>query len=331
MTTVLEAINRGLRRCLAESDDVYLLGEDVLDPYGGAFKVSRGLSSAFPERVITTPISEPGFVGLAVGMALRGLRPIVEIMFGDFLTLGTDQLINHASKMRWMSADEARVPLVLRTPMGGRRGYGPTHSQSLEKHFLGTPGLRVVAPNPWFSPEELIARAVLHDDDPVLFVEHKILYGISVWNANEESEFDVVLSNNLYPTARVRIDGAPEPVTTLAAYGYASHLAAEAMRQLAYEHEVFTEVIAPMQISPMRTELLAESAQATGAVVTIEEAPGEFGWGSEVIAALELGGLERLRKRRVAAQAMPVPASGPLEAAVLPQIDDIVAAVLDLA
>ena len=123
-----------------------ILGEDVLDPYGGAFKVTRGLSTAFPERVQTTPISEAGIVGVAAGMALRGLRPVVEIMFGDFITLAADQLVNHAAKFRWMYNDQVRVPLVIRTPMGGRRGYGPTHSQTLEKLFLGVPGLKVLAP-----------------------------------------------------------------------------------------------------------------------------------------------------------------------------------------
>ena len=110
MTTVLASINQGLKTCLRESEAVYLFGEDILDPYGGAFKVTLGLSTAFKERVVTTPISEAGFIGLATGMAMRGLRPVVEIMFGDFITLGMDQLINHAAKMRWMSADEVRVP-----------------------------------------------------------------------------------------------------------------------------------------------------------------------------------------------------------------------------
>ncbi len=141
MTTVLASLNSALRQALTQDERVLLLGEDILDPYGGAFKVTRGLSEAFPERVLTTPISEAGFTGVATGMALRGLRPVVEIMFGDFVTLIADQLINHAAKFRWMYNDQVSVPLVVRTPMGGRRGYGPTHSQTLEKLFLGVPGL----------------------------------------------------------------------------------------------------------------------------------------------------------------------------------------------
>ena len=147
MPTVLDSLNQSLHQLLDADQRVVVLGEDILDPYGGAFKVTRGLSSRFPGRVLTTPISEAAIVGLASGLALRGLRPIAEIMFGDFLFLAGDQLVNHAAKFRWMYNDEVRVPLVIRAPMGGRRGYGPTHSQSIEKHFMGVPGLWVVAPH----------------------------------------------------------------------------------------------------------------------------------------------------------------------------------------
>ena len=147
MTSVLDSLHQGLKAVMARDTRVYLLGEDILAPYGGAFKVTRDLSDLYPDRVLTTPISEAGIVGLASGMALRGLRPVVEIMFGDFTTLIADQLINHAAKFRWMYNDQVRVPLVVRTPMGGRRGYGPTHSQTLEKHFLGVPvDLHLVPP-----------------------------------------------------------------------------------------------------------------------------------------------------------------------------------------
>ncbi|TFH34461.1 MAG: alpha-ketoacid dehydrogenase subunit beta, partial [Anaerolineales bacterium] len=206
MTTVLQALNHGLRQCLEGSSEVYLLGEDILDPYGGAFKVVQGLSTDFPERVLTTPVSEAGIVGVGVGMALRGLRPVVEIMFGDFLTLAADQLINHAAKFRWMSNDKVRVPLVVRTPMGGYRGYGPTHSQTLEKHFFGTPGLRVVAVNTLVNPQTIIARVVLEEDDPVLFVEHKLLYPQALFSAGDE--FVLEQTGGRYPWTTLRIAGA---------------------------------------------------------------------------------------------------------------------------
>ena len=140
MSNVLESINQGLHGMMAADARVIVLGEDILDPYGGAFKVTKGLSSAYPDRVLTTPISEAAIVGLASGLALRGLRPVAEIMFGDFLFLAGDQLTNHAAKFQWMFNDQVRVPMVVRAPMGARRGYGPTHSQSIEKHVMGVPG-----------------------------------------------------------------------------------------------------------------------------------------------------------------------------------------------
>ena len=134
---------------------------------------------------MTTPISEAGIVGVATGMALRGLRPVVEIMFGDFLTLAADQLINHAAKFRWMYNDQVRVPLVIRTPMGGRRGYGPTHSQTLEKLFLGVPGLRRGGGIRPGRPGELLAQLILEGEDPDLFIENKLLYTLPLFQASD--------------------------------------------------------------------------------------------------------------------------------------------------
>ncbi|MCJ7678899.1 MAG: hypothetical protein MUO35_14385, partial [Anaerolineales bacterium] len=233
MTTVLESLNQALRSCLADSADVRLLGEDILDPYGGAFKVTRGLSSEFPDRVITTPVSEAGIVGVGVGMALRGLRPVVEIMFGDFVLLAADQLVNHAAKLRWMTGDEVRVPLVVRTPMGGGRGYGPTHSQSLEKHLLGAPGLRSVAATALGDAGALLRTSVLADDDPVLFIEHKLLYGSALLPAGVGADFEIQASEDRYPVYRVRVAGAPGPSVTLASYGYPAEQARLALKTLA--------------------------------------------------------------------------------------------------
>ncbi len=154
-------LNRALHESMEVDGTVHILGEDILDPYGGAFKVTKGLSTKFgSERVHTTPISEGSIIGVASGMALRGLRPVAEIMFGDFLALGMDQLINHVSKWRYMFNDQVTVPLVVRTPMGGRRGYGPTHSQSIEARFLGLPAIKVVAPSRFGSPADLLKTAI---------------------------------------------------------------------------------------------------------------------------------------------------------------------------
>ncbi len=159
-STYLQSLNRGLHTAMAANDKVHFAGEDVLDPYGGAFKVSAGLSNRFPARVHTTPISEGAIVGLASGMALRGPKPVVEIMFGDFMTLTFDQILNHAVKFGTMYGQPVDVPMLIRTPMGGRRGYGPTHSQSIEKHFFGIPGLKIISPSHVHVPGELLVRAL---------------------------------------------------------------------------------------------------------------------------------------------------------------------------
>jgi pyruvate/2-oxoglutarate/acetoin dehydrogenase E1 component len=324
MTTVLESMKHGLQSCLQASDQVILLGEDLVDPYGGAFKVTRGLSTDFPGRVLSTPVSEAGIVGLGVGMALRGLRPVVEIMFGDFLMLAGDQLLNHAAKMRWMSNDQARVPLVVRTPMGGRRGYGPTHSQSLEKHFLGAPGLRTVALTALGDPAQLIEQVVLHDDDPVLFVEHKLLYATQV--QDQPADCELLQSGNAYPVFRIRVSGAPAPSLTLAAYGYSAELARQAILKLAYEEELFAELVVFTQLSPFEDQALVESLAQTGRLLTIEEGSRQLGWGAECVARMAEALGPSLRAARLGAADTPIPAAGTLEEATLPQLVDILKA-----
>jgi len=330
MVTVLDALNDALHMCLAESDQVYFLGEDILDPYGGAFKVAKGLSSAFPERVVTTPVSEAGIVGLGIGMAARGLRPVIEIMFGDFIALAADQLINHAAKLRWMSNDVVRVPLVVRTPMGGRRGYGPTHSQTLEKHFIGTPGLRVVAVSDLDDPGNLLYRAVMEDDDPLLFIEHKVLYSCPVQPISDADEFIIHVHGGRYPTYLLTVVGAPPPKFTLVAYGYMAVLARQAVQVLTFKHEVFTELLIPTQLSPFNPDLLLERLSSTKQCLTLEEGTHTLGWSAEVTTqAVESLG-SGINARRLTALDSPVPAAGPLEEAVLPGVEDIVDMVLDM-
>ena len=338
MTTVLESLNLALHTAMQADPGVYLLGEDLLDPYGGAFKVARGLSTAFPDRVLTSPISEAGLVGLASGMALRGLHPVVEIMFGDFLTLAADQLINHAAKFRWMYNDQVRVPLVVRTPMGGRRGYGPTHSQSLEKHFLGTPGLRVLAPCDLGDPGLLLRRAIL-DDDPVLFIENKLLYLCRIPSGKDLADLELTthypdsaaapgLDAQAYaPAFTLRMRGAPPARLTLVAYGYMAHLARRAMVQLAYENEIFTELVILTQLAPFTIQPVLDSVMQTGRVLAIEEGSLSLGWGAEIIARVAAAlGRRLLASLRLAALDSAIPASGPLEAETLPDIAAIIQA-----
>jgi pyruvate/2-oxoglutarate/acetoin dehydrogenase E1 component len=321
---VLSSLNQTLHECMDTDDRVHFLGEDILDPYGGAFKVARGLSTAFPDRVHTTPVSEAGIVGAGVGMALRGLLPVVEIMFGDFITLAADQLINHAAKLRWMSNEQVQVPLVVRTPMGGHRGYGPTHSQTLERMYLGVPGLWVVAASALVDPGQLLSTSILLDPDPVLFIEHKLLYQQELTPLGQLKEFVGELSSDRYPTAKLRIKGAPAPQITVAAYGYSAELARQAMVELAYQYEIFSEMILFSQLSPLPTGFLLDSLSTTTRLLTVEEGVHTHGWGAEVVAAAQERAAGPFLAKRVAARDMPVPAAGPLEKFVLPSTRRIV-------
>jgi pyruvate/2-oxoglutarate/acetoin dehydrogenase E1 component len=330
MPTVLESLNGALHDAMAADERVLVLGEDVLDPYGGAFKVTKGLSTAHPDRVLTTPVSEGGIVGVAAGMALRGLRPVVEIMFGDFTTLIVDQLANGAAKFGWMFDDQVQVPLVVRTPMGGRRGYGPTHSQSIEKLFCGVPGLRVLAAGAVTDPGALL-RAAIDDDGPVLFVENKVLYPMPVLDRSTAAEIELEVHEHVVgaPSCTLRVAGGGPPTVTLAAHGHMAELARAALVELAYEHEVFAELVVVTQLAPCDVTAVAGSVARTGRLVVAEEATPAAGWGAEVVARLAEHDAAVLRHvRRVAAAPVPIPASGRLEAEVLPDVGDIVAAAL---
>jgi len=332
MPTVLERLNFALHQAMENDERVFVLGEDILDPYGGAFKVTRGLSSKFPDRVLTTPISEAGIVGVASGMALRGLRPVVEIMFGDFVTLITDQLINHASKFRWMYNDQVRVPIVVRTPMGGRRGYGPTHSQSLEKLFLGVPGLKVVAPNTLGDPADLLTAAIT-DEDPILFIEHKLLYTRPTLEEGKGdlADFEVLRTSDPFPSHVIRFPGR-NPNLTIACYGYNFELVRSAALELIMDHEIFTEIILYSKLSPFDHEPLSTSLERTGKLLTVEEGTTALGWGAELMARMieSRSNLRSFKMRRVSALDLPIANSKSLEDVILPSVRGIVESALEI-
>lgn len=337
--TVLDSLNQGLLSAMQQDAKVLLLGEDILDPYGGAFKVTRGCSTAYPDRVITTPISEAGLGGLAAGLALRGMRPVLEIMFGDFTTLLADQLINHISKFRWMYNNTVSLPLVIRTPMGGRRGYGPTHSQTLEKHFMGVPGLTVLAPVNLadeiggYSPGIMLQLAILNTESPVLFIENKLQYLLPVFDRYSLPELEIGKQGPIqYPSFLLRLKGAPAATVTLTAYGYMAELARQAQEKLAIEQEIFTELVIPTCLVPFDVGLLQDSVSRTGSLVTIEEGGLTLGWGAETITRIvETMPDSRVSVARVAARDLPVPAAPALEKQVLPQLEDILTVVRKVA
>jgi 2-oxoisovalerate dehydrogenase E1 component len=320
---VVDGIREALVRAMERDERIILLGEDVRDPYGGAFKVTAGLSERFGERVRNTPISEAALMGLGNGLALSGLRPVVEIMFGDFLTLIADQFVNHAAKFAWMYNHQASVPLVIRTPMGGYRGYGPTHSQCLEKHFLGVPGTRVLALHERYDPGRLYQELLASVDRPTLVIENKGLYGRQAASSAPDG-WELQSAGAPFPTIRLTPDG--EPLITLVTYGGMMGAAEAALRELREAEDVLCEVLAPTELYPLALQPIADSVCRTGRLLVVEEGQGFAGWGGELISQLAcLPGIQ-FEAGRVCAAEHPIPASRPAEAMTLPSTAQIVAA-----
>lgn len=333
MNTYLSSLNLALAELLEKDPSVYIMGEDILDPYGGAFKVTKGLSTRFPGKLLTTPISEGAIIGIAAGMSMRGLHPIVEIMFGDFLTLCCDQIVNHISKFRWMYNNQVQVPLVIRTPMGGYRGYGPSHSQSLEKMFLGIPGLKIVAPSHFHNPGDLLKTATLVDEAPVLFIENKLLYPRELVTAKEGYVDDFVLRllDKMYPTVMLSTNNFESPDVTVLTYGGMLPMVVEAATELLINHEIFLEIIVPACIKPFEIQDVIISAEKSRRVIIVEEGTLSNGWGAEVSSQIYSHLLNRLKCpiQRIAALNFPIANTKSLESKILPSREDIVRAVLE--
>lgn len=335
----VESLNQGLHRLLEQSSDVFLVGEDLLDPYGGAFKVAKGLSTRFPDRVLTTPISEAGLTGTAIGMAMRGFRPIVEIMFGDFLMLCADQIINHATKFSYMYNNQISVPITIRTPMGGYRGYGPTHSQTLEAMFLSVPNLAIVAPSHYHDPGAQLVHCVSTTDDPVLFVENKLLYPQQLLETDSDGRsghFHVQTIKNVdeaHPTIALTIDPVAAPDVTLVAYGGMAGLATEAAYTAFMREEILVDVLLPSVISPVPVADLLPSVERSQRLVVLEEGVCHGGWGAEVACQVHSALGPRpasLAMARVGALRTPIPSAKSLEQQVLPSLDGLLAAITRL-
>jgi 2-oxoisovalerate dehydrogenase E1 component len=323
---VVNRIYAGLRQAMERDERVILLGEDIEGPYGGAFKVTKDLSQLFPGRVRNTPISELSITGLSSGLALHGRRPVTEIMFGDFIMLAADQWINHAAKFQYMYAGQVTVPMVLRTPMGGKRGYGPTHSQSLEKHLLGVPGTRVLALHNRFDPALLYGRLLEAVDCPTLVIENKVMYGEKA-NSEAVPGYKWFHSSHRFPISYMRTDRVAD--VTIVCLGGMLQDTERAVEALFAEHDVIADVVCPTQLFPLQIEALLLIAQQSGRLLLVEEGHGFCGFTAEVLAEL----YERdpsLRIRRLSSHAQHIPSAKPLELEVLPNTARIVEAALAL-
>ena len=318
--TTVQFLRNALDQALAADSRVFIMGEDIA-AYGGSFGVTRGLVEKYgPERIRNTPISEPAFTGMAIGAAVAGSRPIVEIMFMDFVTLCVDQLVNMAAKLHYVYGQSC--PLVLRTAMGAGRSYGATHSQCLERLFTGIPGLKVVAGSDGPDCARLLLGA-LADPNPVIVLEHKLLYPIRF----EEPEGPIV---PVAPgSARVTRQGTD---VTIVAWSYMAHLALQAAASLA-EEEIEAEVVDVRSLAPLDAAALIASAKKTGRVLVVEEGPITGGVAAEIATRISEGAFGSLAApvRRLAMPDVPVPSARELERAIMPDATAIANAARDLA
>lgn len=315
---VVERIRAGLKKLLQKDETVVLLGEDMEDPYGGAFKATKGLSTAFPGRVLNTPISEAAITGFGNGLALAGSRPVVEIMFGDFVMLAADQLVNQGSKFSYMYNWQAKVPIIVRTAMGGKRGYGATHSQSLEKHFFGTPGLSIAAINSIFDPELLLEHIHAKINHPCLLIENKLLYSLHIHQQSADGR-GWLANGEFFPTLKLPASGTAD--LTIVTYGGMVEDVEVAVRDAFLEDEIQTEVLVPTMIYPLDISPIVESVKQTGRLLVVEEGQGFSGFGAEVVTRC----LEHITGRaiavaRVHAEPHPIPCSRELEKWALPGV-----------
>lgn len=313
-TTMTEALRETLRGELERDSRVLLLGED-LGVYGGAFGVTRGLLAQFgPQRIRETPISENGFTGLAVGAAIGGLHPVVELMFGDFVTCCMDALVNHAAKLRYMYASQVRVPLTVRMPIGRRHGYGATHSQSLEAWFLHVPGLHVVCPSNVADAVGLL-RTAIRSDAPVLFLEPKLLY---------PARGAMPAADHLVPLGSARIERAGRDLT-LFTYGQCLPVCQRAAELLAAER-IDAGIIDLRSLAPLDVAGCAAALRATGRGIVVHEGSATGGVGDALIGALlpEVFGWLHAPLVKVAGAHTPIPSSPQLEEFVMPDVAAVV-------
>ena len=316
--TFAQAIREALDEEMARDERIFILGEDV-GAWGGVFRTTETLFQKYgSERVIDTPLSEEGFVGLSVGAAMTGMHPVPEIMFGDFITLVMDQIVNQAAKKRYMTGGQVEVPITIRATMGGGRSSGAQHSQSWHAWFAHVPGLKVVIPSTPYDAKGLLKTA-LRDPNPVLFFEDKVMYH-KIKGSVPEGEY-------LIPFGKADIKRAGTDVT-LVALSRMIHPTLLVAERLAAEG-INAEVIDPRTLTPLDEETLVKSVIKTGGAVIVDEGYNRFGATAELAAVIAYGAFDYLDApiERLGAMDVPIPFSPVLEFATIPDEEKIVAAV----
>ena len=312
--TYAEAIRSALWEEMKQDERVFIIGEDI-GVYGGAFGVTTGMLLEFGEkRIIETPISEPSIIGAAIGAALLGMRPVAEIMFMDFILLTLDQIGNQAAKMHYMFGGKATVPLVIRMPSGSGTGAAAQHSQSLETLLMHLPGLKVVTPSTPYDVKGLLKTAI-HDPNPVCFVEHKLLYKMK----GEVPEEDYQIPFGVADIKRTGKD------LTIVTNGVMVHKSLAVAKRLEAEG-IDVEIIDPRTMVPLDTETIINSVMKTGKLLVVHEACETAGWAGEIMAIVSSSrAFDYLDApmRRLTGKNVPIPYNRVLEAAAVPQEEDI--------
>lgn len=319
--TMRDALNQALREELARDPDVFLMGEEVAE-YQGAYKVTRGLLEQFgAKRVIDTPITELGFAGLGVGAAMAGLRPIVEFMTFNFSILATDQIINSAAKMLYMSGGQFKIPIVFRGPGGSAFQVSSQHSQALESWYAYFPGLKVVMPSTPADAKGLLKSAI-RDDNPVIFIEQERMYGMKD-EVPEEEDFTIPLG-----VADVKREGQDATIVARSLMVPAALKAADELEK----QGVSCEVIDPRTIRPLDIDTIIESAKKTNRVVVAEESHPFCGVGAEISAEIHERAFDYLDApvKRVSGADVPMPYAKNLEQLAIPSFEQIIAAVKEV-
>ena len=315
--TFLEALNEALAQEMERNPNIIVMGEDV-GVYGGVFGVTKGLYQKFgPDRVIDTPISEAGFIGAAIGAAAVGLKPVVELMFVDFFGVAMDQIYNQAAKMRYMSGGKLKVPIVIRTTIGAGLSAAAQHSQVLYSIFAHVPGLKIVVPSTPYDAKGLLIQA-LRDEDPVMFFEHKLLYGVR--GPVPEEPYTIPFGK-----ADVKREGTDVTIVALALMVHKALEAAEILKK----EGISAEVIDPRTIVPLDKETILKSVRKTGRLVIVDEDYDRCGFASWIAAIAADEAFEYLNApiKRVTTPTVPIPFSPVLERHILPDTDKIVKAV----
>ena len=322
--TYLEAIREAMQQAMRKNPDVYLIGEDVAN-YGGAFGVSVGMLEEFgKERIRNSPISEDALIGVAAGSAVTGMRPIAEIMFSDFITIAMDEIANQAAKIRYMFGGKAKVPMVIRAAGGGGTGAAGQHSQSLEALVAHIPGLKVVMPSSPYDAKGLLIASI-NDDNPVIFIEHKLLYKNKKYIQDVPGEmYEIPLG-----VGDVKREGKD---ITVVATSFMVKKSLEVAESLYEEHGIDCEIIDPRTIRPLDLEIILGSVEKTGRLACIEEACSFGGFMGEVAAQVAEHGFDLLDAPivRIAGRNCPVPYSLVLEGEMIPSHERIKKGILGM-